>query len=184
MSRIGTKLIPKDNTISVSLQGDQIMVSGPKGKLHLVKPENITLKINEKDIQVESTESVGNKSIHGLFRSLLSNAIVGVATPWTKSLELIGVGYRAQTTGAELVLSLGFSHPVKVQAPDGVTFQVAESIITVSGVDKYAVGEVAATIRRIKKPEPYKGKGIRYKGEYIRKKLGKAAKAVGASGTK
>ncbi|MBI2617371.1 50S ribosomal protein L6 [Candidatus Gottesmanbacteria bacterium] len=184
MSRIGMKPIQRDSTVTFSIEGRDVLISGPKGKVVLRQPQDILLKVNDKDVFVEMKSSKGEKSTYGLFRSILANAITGVTTPWTKSLELVGVGYRAQTSGQELILHLGFSHPVKIQAPEGISFGVSENIITVSGVDKYLVGEVAATIHRIKKPEPYKGKGIRYKGEYIRKKLGKAAKAVGATGAK
>lgn len=182
MSRVGLKPILVDAQVTVTLEGDVIHVSGPKGNITITKPEEISVKLDNGVLEVKADESDKAKSIHGLIRSILSNAIKGVVTPWSKDLELVGVGFRAQTTGQELVLHLGFSHPVDIKAPDGITFAVSENVITVTGVDKYVVGEVAASIRRCKKPEPYKGKGIRYKGEYIRKKLGKAAKAVGAAG--
>lgn len=182
MSRIGLKPISVDAQVTIAFDGNVIRVAGPKGNITMTKPEDVSIKLDNGVLRVESNGSDEEKSIHGLIRSILSNAIKGVVVPWTKDLELIGVGFRAQTTGQELVLHVGFSHPVNIKAPEGITFAVSENIITVTGVDKYVVGEVAAVIRRHKKPEPYKGKGIRYKGEYIRKKLGKAAKALGASG--
>jgi len=184
MTRIGRKPIIIEQDIRISQADGKIFVEGPTGKINLVIPKEINVKISGNVIEITEKSGTSAKNIQGLFRGLLQNAVRGVKNPWTKTLELIGVGYRAQTTGTELDLSVGFSHPVKILAPAGITFKVSENKITVSGADKYLVGEVAAGIRRIKPPEPYKGKGIRYEKEYIRKKLGKAAKAVGAAGTK
>lgn len=180
MSRIGRKPVLLDKDVKVSVDKNIVHVEGPAGTLDLVKPKGVKLTIGKGQIVVGITDG-SLKNMHGLFRSLLQNAVTGVKKPWVKTLELSGVGFRAKTLGRELILNLGFSHPVKLKAPKGISFQVIENKIKVSGVDKYLVGEEAASIRRIKKPEPYKGKGIRYEGEYIRKKLGKAAKAVGGA---
>ncbi|MCL4339288.1 50S ribosomal protein L6 [Patescibacteria group bacterium] len=186
MSRIGQKPIAKEQDVKVEASGSAVHVEGSAGKMDLTLPEGFSLTTGEKELLLKiENERIADGKIHGLFRSLLQNAVTGVKKPWTKTLELVGVGYRAQTTGSDLVLNLGFSHPINIKAPAGITFQVTENKVTVSGVDKYMVGEMAAKIRRLKPPEPYKGKGIRYTGEHIRKKLGKAAKAVGgAAGAK
>ncbi len=184
MSRIGKKTIAITTGVKVTHTPSEIKVEGPKGSITIGIPQGFKLVTTENQIEIQEVKNTSNSAMHGLIRSLIQNAISGVVTPWTKTLELVGVGFRSETTGTELVLSLGFSHPVIIQAPNDITFSVSENKIIVSGCDKYLVGEVAATIRRIKKPEPYKGKGIRYLGEYIRKKLGKAAKTVGATGSK
>lgn len=184
MSRIGKKPILFENDIKISQNMGKFLVEGPNGKIELSIPKELEGKISGNTVEVSEKNGDSHKNIQGLFRSLLQNAVTGVKIPWTKTLELVGVGYRAQSTGVELELNLGFSHPVKVKAPEGVSFKVLENKITVIGADKYLVGEIAASVRRLKPPEPYKGKGIRYEKEYIRKKLGKAAKAVGAAGAK
>lgn len=184
MSRIGKKPISIEADVKISQNEGKISVEGTGGKIELSIPEEIEIRISGNNLEVFEKSGISAKNIQGLFRSLVQNAVTGVKTVWTKTLELVGVGYRAQTNGTELELNLGFSHPIKIKAPAGITFKVVENKITVSGADKYLVGEIAASIRRIKKPEPYKGKGIRYEGERIRKKLGKAAKAVGAAGAK
>lgn len=184
MTRIGKKPITFTSDIKISKGAGIIGVEGPVGKINLEIPKEMDVKISDNTIVISEKEGVYAKNIQGLFRSLLQNAVTGVKTHWTKTLELVGVGYRAQTSGTELELNLGFSHPVKLVAPAGTFFKVIEDKIMVSGADKYRVGELAASIRRVKPPEPYKGKGIRYEKEHIRKKLGKAAKAVGATGAK
>lgn len=184
MSRIGQKPISIEADVKVSQSEGKISVEGAAGRIDLSVPKEIEVKISGNNLEVFEKNGTSAKNIQGLFRSLVQNAVTGVKTQWTKVLELVGVGYRAQTNGTELELNLGFSHPIKIKAPIGVTFKVVENKITVSGADKYLVGETAASIRRRKKPEPYKGKGIRYEKEHIRKKLGKAAKAVGAAGAK
>lgn len=161
-----------------------VKIAGPKGEIEIKLPEGVSVKIIDNQVEIHIGDTDKYVSLQGLFRSLINNAIIGVKTGWSKSLELVGVGFRAQTDGAELTLSLGFSHPVKITAPKGISFSVVENTITVLGADKYLVGEIAANIRRNKPPEPYKGKGIRYLNELIRKKLGKAAKAVGGGGAK
>lgn len=183
MSRIGKKPITIEKDVKLSIEDGKVVVSGPYGKLDLKIPKELTLHLVNNQVEVKAT-SAFVKNIHGLFRSLLQNAIIGVKQTWSKTLELVGVGYRAQTKDNELILNVGFSHPVKVAAPNGISFEVLENKITVIGVDRQLVGEVAASIRKMRPPEPYKGKGIRYEGEYIRKKLGKAAKAVGVAGIK
>ena len=184
MSRIGKKPIQLTDGIKSQIDGQTILIEGPQGSLSISVPKEIKLGITQNKITLDLSSSEKRTNLLGLYRSLIQNAVFGVKTKWTKSLELVGVGFKAETNGTELDLSLGFSHKVKIPAPKGISFKVEENKITVSGVDKYLVGEVAASIRRIKKPEPYKGKGIRYLGEYIRKKLGKAAKTVGTTGPK
>jgi large subunit ribosomal protein L6 len=184
VSRIGKKPITIEPDIKVSVERNLVHIEGPQGKMDLELPNGLELVNLANQLDLKAKESVIDDALHGLYRSLLQNAVMGVKKKWQKSLELVGVGFRAQTSGNELILNLGFSHPVKIQAPPNITFQVNENKIAVIGVDKYLVGEVAALVRRIKPPEPYKGKGIRYLDEYIRKKLGKAAKAVGAAGAK
>lgn len=184
MSRIGKKPIVIEPDVKVFIERNLVHIEGLQGKMDLQLPNGLELIISGNQLDLKVKEGVIEDALHGLYRSLLQNAIIGVKRKWQKSLELVGVGFRAQTSGNELILNLGFSHPVKIQAPSNITFQVSENKITVTGVDKYLVGEIAASVRRIKPPEPYKGKGIRYLNEYIRKKLGKAAKAVGATGAK
>ncbi len=183
VSRIGKKPIAIDEDIKVNITSDKIHLEGPQGKMDVSIPTGFNVVQTSTLLEVKPPNTISSK-MHGLFRTLLQNAVIGVKKQWSRNLELIGVGYRAQTDGKELVLNLGFSHPVKIQAPENVTFKVSENKISVLGADKYLVGETAATIRRIKPPEPYKGKGIRFEGEFIRKKLGKAAKAVGAASAK
>lgn len=181
MSRIGKKPIELKTGILVSQQGRDITVSGPKGALSFTMPNGIDISLEDKKIMVSGKNKDENtRTLLGLTRATLANMAKGVETGFEKKLELVGVGFRAQVSGSELILSVGYSHPVKIQAPEGITFTVSENIVTVSGIDKSLVGNTAARIRAVRKPEPYKGKGIRYAGEYIRRKAGKAAKAVGA----
>lgn len=184
MTRVGKKPIILESNVQVTQNGEAVSIEGPAGKISLSIPADIAIKVTGSNLEVIGKNETVLKNIQGLFRSLLQNAVTGVKNPWKKTLELVGVGYRAQTTGTDLELNLGFSHPIKIKAPQGLTFSISENKITVTGADKYLVGEVAASIRRVKPPEPYKGKGIRYEKEYIRKKLGKAAKAVGAPAAK
>ncbi len=184
MSRIGNKPITIEEGVNLSVEQNLVKFVGPKGNMEVKIPKELKLKVDGNIIEIQADDLRKFVHLQGLYRSLISNAVVGVKTGWTKSLELVGVGFRAQTDGRELTMNLGFSHPVKIVAPTGISFAVSENKITVLGVNKYLVGEVAASIRRVKKPEPYKGKGIKYEGEYIRKKLGKAAKAVGGTTTK
>ncbi|MBI3955118.1 50S ribosomal protein L6 [Candidatus Gottesmanbacteria bacterium] len=182
MSRIGKQPIVIENDIKLVYKNNQLEVVGPKGRLTLAIHPLVILSITPSEVKVSLNKRAETTALQGLYRTLIQNAVKGVKDGWTKQLELVGVGFRAQTTGSELTLSLGFSHPVIIKATEGITFAVTENKITVNGSDKYMVGEIAATIRKLKPPEPYKGKGIRYQGEHIRKKLGKAAKTVGGAG--
>lgn len=185
MSRIGNKPITIEPGVTVTASEAGYTVVGPKGQLMVNAINGIKVEINGNVIEIKTSNNDGTSNLIGLGRTLISNAIIGVSRGWTKSLELVGVGFRAANQGNDLVLNVGFSHPVTIPAPKGITFTIVENKITVSGVDRYVVGEVAASVKRVKPPEPYKGKGIRYEGEVIRKKLGKAAKAVGgAAGAK
>jgi large subunit ribosomal protein L6 len=182
MSRIGLKPIELPAQVTLDKQGNLVLVKGPKGTVSVMLPEEIGIKVTgaRLDVIVVLTRK-NTKSLHGLVRSLLSNAVIGVTTGWQRSLELVGVGYRAVGGGSELTLSVGFSHPVKVTAPKEITFTVKESTkVLIEGIDKKLVGETAAQLRAIRPPEPYKGKGIRYTGEVVRKKAGKAVKAAAA----
>ena len=176
MSRIGKSPIPIPEKVEVGINKSQVEVKGPKGSLALDIPELITLKQESDTILVErSNDEKQSRALHGLVRSLVNNMVVGVTEGFKKELEIHGVGYRAEAKGDnKLVLQLGFSHPVEVNALEGVTFEVPEPTrIIISGIDKQAVGQSAAQIRALKKPEPYKGKGIRYTGEHILRKSAK-----------
>jgi large subunit ribosomal protein L6 len=182
MSRIGNTIIIVPKEATVTAEGLSVVVTGPKGELRMSVPARIRVNIADGKIEVtRSAEDKPTRALHGYVRANLNNLIIGVTKGWTKTLELSGVGYRATVTGADLTLNLGFSHPVIVTPPEGIQFTAAEGKIVVSGRDKQLVGQVAAKIREIKKPEPYKGKGIKYLGEHIRKKAGKAAKAIGGA---
>lgn len=179
MSRIGKQPIAIPSGTTITVDGARVTVKGPKGEMAMAIPDGFTLTAQEDRVVVERRSQ--DRALHGTLRSQLSNAVIGVTKLWTKELELSGVGYRAATNGQSLVLTVGFSHPVTIAPPVGITLSVVEDKVVVSGVDKRQVGEVAATIRAVKKPEPYKGKGIKYVGERIRRKPGKAAKAVGGA---
>lgn len=178
MSRIGRKPIPIPSGVDITLSGNHITVKGPKGTLQQDLPRDMIIKNEDGTITVERpTEQRQHRSLHGLTRSLIANMVQGVTEGYKKDLEIQGVGYRAAAKGKDLEFALGFSHPVTVQAPEGISFEVpAPTKITVSGADKQAVGQVAAEIRALRPPDSYKGKGIRYAGEFVRKKAGKAAK--------
>lgn len=184
MSRIGKRPINLPEGISATIDGQKVMVTGPKGNLSFDFRSEIKIHQDGKTIIVDRVSDTPKaKSLHGLSHTLLENMIFGVSQGWNKGLELVGVGYRASLEGKDLALSVGFSHQVKFPAPEGITFSVADNTkLNVSGPDKQLVGETAAQIRRIRPPEPYKGKGIRYIGEVVRRKAGKAAKAAGAPG--
>lgn len=180
MSKIGKTPIIIKTGVNVNVENQNVNISGPKGSLSFKMPEGIKMEIlNEKIIvgQVKENDKLTN-ALFGLTRAMLANLVEGVTDGFEKKLELAGVGYRAQASGDTLTLSLGFSHPVVVKGVQGITFTVAENVITVSGIDKELVGNTAAKIRSFRPPEPYKGKGIKYLGERIRRKAGKAAKAV------
>ncbi|MDQ2649085.1 MAG: 50S ribosomal protein L6 [Actinomycetota bacterium] len=179
MSRIGKSPIPVPSGVDVTIADRHITVKGPKGTLERDIPGEITIRQDGEELLVERpNDERQNRAMHGLVRSLVNNMVVGVHTEFVKELEIIGVGYRAAAQGtSKLELALGFSHPVHVDAPEGITFETpAPNRILVRGVDKETVGQVAANIRKIRKPEPYKGKGVRYLGEYVPKKAGKTGK--------
>ena len=179
MSRIGKAPITVPSGVEVQIQGRQVAVKGPKGELDIEVPVDITVRQDGDEILVErSDDERRNRALHGLTRSLVNNMVLGVSEGFSKELQIVGVGYRAAAKGSNaLELQLGFSHPVNVEAPDGITFDVPEPTrIIVSGIDKQVVGQVAADIRSYRKPEPYKGKGVRYLGEHVARKAGKAAK--------
>ncbi len=179
MSRIGKTPIEIKSGVEVIVNADSVEIKGPKGTLAQSIPEGIEVQKEEETIIVKRDNDLREtKALHGLVRSLLNNMVQGVTEGYQKQLELVGVGYRAQSKGNNaLELQLGFSHPVKYSAPDGITLEVpSQTEINISGIDKQVVGQVAADIRALKKPEPYKGKGIRYVGEHIIRKAGKTAK--------
>lgn len=186
MSKIAKKPITLTDQITFTQQGVRASVTGPKGTLYFDIPSGIKVEVKEKQIivtQVKENDRQTN-ALFGLTRASLANLVKGVTDGFEKKLELTGVGYRAQASGSMLTLSLGFSHPVVIQAGQGIQFKVEENVISVMGNDKTMVGDIAAKIRAIRPPEPYKGKGIKYSGERIRRKAGKAAKAVGGAGGK
>ena len=179
MSRIGRSPIAVPSGVEVTISGDHVAVKGPRGTLERDLPEPITVRQEDGQLLVERPDDERrSRALHGLARSLVDNMVVGVTTGFRKELEIVGVGYRATAAGPNRIdLALGFSHPVSVSAPEGITFTVpAPNRIVVEGNDKQAVGQVAADIRAIRKPEPYKGKGVRYAGERVQRKAGKAGK--------
>ena len=178
MSRIGKQPIPVPAGVEVKIDGNSVTVKGSKGELSYEFNPMLSLKQEGAELIVERPDdSREAKAFHGLTRTLINNMVIGVSQGFEKKLELVGVGYRAALKGTNLELSLGYSHPVVVEAPEGITFIVPDQThITVSGCDKQQVGQTAAVIRKWRAPEPYKGKGIRYEGERVRRKLGKAAK--------
>jgi large subunit ribosomal protein L6 len=178
MSRIGKLPVPVPENVTVELDGLDVAVKGPKGELARTMPEGISLGLDDDGavLVTRNGDSRTERSRHGLVRSLIHNMIVGVTDGYTKNLELVGVGYRAAAKGSDVELQVGFSHPVVIAAPEGITFDIPQATrITVSGIDKVLVGQVAANIRKVRPPEPYKGKGIKYEGEVVRRKAGKAA---------
>ena len=179
MSRVGQAPITVPSGVEVTVAANRIKVKGPKGELERSFPEEITVQQADGELRVSrSNETREVKALHGLFRSLINNMIIGVTEGFEKRLEIHGVGYRAAKQGNDLEIQVGFSHPVRKMAPTGIEFDVPQPTrISVRGIDKELVGRVADEIRAIRKPEPYKAKGIRYEGEYIRRKGGKAAKA-------
>lgn len=179
MSNIGKQPIVVDAGVTVIKDGKNITVTGTKGSLSWKVPTGIDLEIADGNVVVKKEhESHYLEKFYGLTRSLVSNMVTGVSKGFDKKLELSGVGYRARVDGRDLVLNLGFSHPVKISAPENISFQVEENVITVTGIDKQVVGDVASKIRKVRPPDPYKAKGIKYQGEKIRRKAGKAAKAA------
>ena len=178
MSRIGRMPVTIPSGVDVTINGREVTVAGPKGKLSLEVAEPIEVSQNDGVITVTRPNDEGNvRALHGLSRSLVANMVTGVTEGYRKTLEIVGVGYRVQAKGSNLEFSLGFSHPVTVSPPEGITLRVeTPTRLVVEGIDKQQVGEVAANIRKLRKPDPYKGKGLRYSGEHIRRKVGKAGK--------
>jgi large subunit ribosomal protein L6 len=179
MSRIGKVPVPVPAGVDVAIDGALVTVKGPKGTLSHTVAEPISVSRDDAGALVVArpNDERESRSLHGLTRTLLSNLVTGVTQGYSKDLEIVGTGYRVLAKGSDLEFTLGFSHPVIVSAPEGITFTVnGATKFTVSGIDKQQVGEVAANIRKIRKPEPYKGKGVRYAGEQVRRKVGKAGK--------
>ena len=177
MSRIGKKPIPLPEGVVISIEPELVRVNGPRGELTERVPRDIDVKQEDGQLLVtRPTDRAEHRALHGLTRSLVANMVEGVTTGFTKRLEIQGVGYRAVLKGRDLELALGYSHPVPIKAPDGIEFEVPQPTrIVVKGISKQLVGETAAIIRKQRPPEPYKGKGIRYEGEYVARKVGKRA---------
>jgi len=180
MSRIGKLPIAIPSGVKVGVTHNVINVEGPKGKLERSVPLAITVAVEGDEVVcTRPDDSREHRSLHGLTRTLVANMVTGVSAGYRKDLELIGVGYRAQKQGNDLNLSLGFSHPVRVEPPQGITFEVADPThFAVTGINKEQVGQIAADVRKLRPPEPYKGKGVRYRGERVRRKAGKAGKGA------
>lgn len=177
MSRIGKQPIPLPSAVKIDIDGAKVSVTGPKGNLEREIQPQMRLTIEDgRLIVTRPTDQPRDRAMHGLTRALLSNMVIGVDTGFRKTLELVGVGYRAQMQGEKLVLALGFSHPVEVEPPAGITFTVEGPRVHVDGIDKELVGQIAADIRKRRPPEPYLGKGVRYQGEVVRRKAGKSGK--------
>lgn len=178
MSRIGRLPIPVPAGVDVTIDGSHVTVKGPKGTLTHTVVEPISVAKGEGELLVSRPNDERDaKARHGLTRTLVNNMIIGVTQGYTKSLEIVGVGYRVAAEGSDLVFALGYSHPVPVKAPEGITFKVESPIkFSVEGIDKQLVGEVAANIKKLRKSDPYKGKGIKYAGEVVRRKVGKTGK--------
>jgi large subunit ribosomal protein L6 len=178
MSRIGRLPIDIPAGVDVKVDGQDVTVKGPKGELSLTVAQPIQVKLEENQVLVSRPDDERtSRSLHGLTRTLINNQIIGVTQGYSKGLEIVGTGYRVAQKGSSIEFALGFSHPVTVEPPAGISLTVeGNNKVTVTGIDKQAVGEAAANIRKIKKPEPYKGKGIRYAGEVVRRKAGKAGK--------
>ncbi|HEX6472539.1 MAG TPA: 50S ribosomal protein L6 [Streptosporangiaceae bacterium] len=178
MSRIGRLPIPVPGVVDVRVDGRNVTVKGPKGELSHTVAAPIEVSVEDGTITVTRPNDQNTvRALHGLTRALINNMVVGVTDGYRKTLEIVGVGYRVQARGKNLEFSLGYSHPITVEPPDGITFNVERpTVFSVEGIDKQKVGEVAANIRKLRKPDPYKGKGVRYQGEQIRRKVGKAGK--------
>ncbi len=179
MSRIGRLPITIPSGVDITIDGSTVTVKGPKGQLQHSVAEPISVeKTEDNTLQVARPDDErASRSLHGLTRSLIANMVEGVTNGYTKKLEIHGTGYRVVAKGSDLEFALGYSHPILIKAPEGITFQVENPTrFSVSGIDKQQVGEIAANIRKLRKPDPYKGKGVRYEGEHIRRKVGKAGK--------
>lgn len=182
MSRIGKLPITIPSGVTLTIDGQDVSVKGPKGNLSLTLHHRVKLLQNDGHATVEVTnpDLQSDRALWGLTRMLVANMVTGVTTGYQKQLEINGVGFKAAVSGKNINLNLGFSHPIEFPIPEGITATVEKNVITISGIDKQLVGETAATIRRLKKPEPYKGKGIKYSDEVIHRKAGKVVKAAGA----
>ncbi len=180
MSRIGKEPIAVPAGVEVSVDGSRVSVKGPRGQLQQSFHPDMRILLEDGTVRVERpSDERDHRSLHGLTRTLIANMVEGVTQGYEKRLEIVGVGYRAVLKGADLELAVGFSHPVSFRPPEGIEFEVpAPNRIVIRGIDKQLVGEIAANVRKVRKPEPYKGKGIRYEGEHVRKKAGKAAKGA------
>ena len=179
MPRIGKQPVPVPTGVDVTIEGQNVSVKGPKGTLNLTVAEPITVERNDDGaiVVARPNDERRNRSLHGLSRTLVSNLVTGVTEGYTVKMEIFGVGYRVQLKGSNLEFALGYSHPVLIEAPEGITFAVqSPTKFTVSGIDKQKVGQISANIRRLRRPDPYKGKGVRYEGEQIRRKVGKTGK--------
>lgn len=178
MSRIGKNPVVIPAGVDVKIDGQAVSVKGPKGELALMVSEPISVVAEDGSIVVtRPNDERRNRSLHGLSRTLVANLVTGVTTGYTTKMEIFGVGYRVQLKGKDLEFALGYSHPVPIEAPEGITFAVeSPTKFSISGIDKQLVGQIAANIRRLRRPDPYKGKGIRYEGEQIRRKVGKTGK--------
>lgn len=179
MSRIGKQPVPLPDKVQVTIDGTEVSVKGPKGELYHKFPAAMTITQHDREIIVtRPTDQRQHRALHGMTRALINNMVIGVSEGFEKVLTIEGVGYRAEMEGKSLVMHLGYSHPISVDPPENVEFVVEERgrIIRVRGIDKQVVGEISANIRKLRPPEPYKGKGVRYQGEYVRRKAGKAGK--------
>jgi large subunit ribosomal protein L6 len=178
MSRIGRKPIPVPDSVTVTIEAEVVRVAGPRGSLEERKARAIEVRQEDGQLLVSRpTDRAEHRALHGLTRTLIANMVEGVTNGYEKKLEIVGTGYRVVAKGSDLEFALGYSHPITVKAPDGISFATDGPLrITVQGIDKQLVGEVAANIRKLRKPDPYKGKGVRYAGEHIRRKVGKAGK--------
>ncbi|TQM71638.1 LSU ribosomal protein L6P [Actinomadura hallensis] len=178
MSRIGRNPITVPSGVEVSIDGREVTVKGPKGTLSHTVAEPIEVNLEDGKVVVRRPNDINKvRGLHGLTRTLINNMVVGVTEGFKKTLEIQGVGYRVVAKGKNLEFSLGYSHPITVEPPEGITFKVEKPTqLVVEGIDKQKVGEVAANIRKLRRPDPYKGKGVRYEGEYVRRKVGKAGK--------
>ncbi|MBI4519596.1 MAG: 50S ribosomal protein L6 [Gemmatimonadetes bacterium] len=183
MSRIGKKPVSIPAGVSVAVENGSVTVKGPRGELVLKVPPGMSVRVEDKTVVVERpSESRQHRALHGLTRALVANMVLGVTKGFRKTLEIVGVGYRAEKKGAALALNVGYSHPIHFQPPQGIKIDLpSPTVIVVDGADKQLVGEVAAEIRAFRPPEPYKGKGIRYQGEQVRRKAGKTAAGPGAA---
>lgn len=178
MSRIGKNPVVLPSSVTATISGQDVTVKGPKGELSVTVPAPISVTQEENEIVVARPDDHRtNRSLHGLSRSLVNNMVVGVTEGYTIKMQIFGVGYRVVKKGSDLEFALGYSHPVLIKAPEGITFEVdGNTKLSVSGIDKQQVGQIAANIRRLRKDDPYKGKGIRYEGEQVRRKVGKTGK--------